>query len=165
MKYKLCIIFFIIFSCTSNYTRLDVKDPYNAKGFAHIFNETDYENKIIKGKLDNEILQVSHNKLRPNSLIKIINPDNNKSIVIKTYRRINYPDFYKILISRKVAEKIELDPTLPLVEIIELKKNKSFVAKKAKIFKEEKKISSNAPVTSVQIANISKKKKDNQKKL
>ena len=52
MKYKLCIIFFIIFSCTSNYTRLDVKDPYNAKGFAHIFNETDYENKIIKGKLD-----------------------------------------------------------------------------------------------------------------
>ena len=30
-------------------------------------------NKLSKGKLDNEILQDSHNKLRPNSLIKIIN--------------------------------------------------------------------------------------------
>ena len=39
-----------------------------------------------------------------------------------------------------------------------MKKNKSFVAKKAKMFNEEKKISSNAPVTSVQISNISKNK-------
>ena len=32
----------------------------------------DYENKIIKGRLDNSKLQVSHSKLRPNTLIKII---------------------------------------------------------------------------------------------
>ena len=41
----------------------------------------------------------------------------------------------------------------------EIKKNKSFVAKKAKMFNEEKKIPSNAPVTSVKISNISKNKK------
>ena len=45
---------------------------------------------------------------------------------------------------------------MPLVEIIEIKKNKSFVAKKTKIFKEEEKIHNNAPVESVTINNISK---------
>ena len=53
---------------------------------------------------------------------------------------------------------------MPLIEILELKKNKSFVAKKAKIFNEEKKISTNAPVTSVKISNISKNKKKNKNK-
>ena len=60
------------------------------------------------------------------------------------------------MITEKVAEKLSLDPKLPLVELIEIKKNKSFVAEKAEIFNEEKKISSNAPVTSVKISNISK---------
>ena len=40
------------------------------------------------------------------------------------------------------------------------KKNKSFVAKKAKIYEEETKIPSKAPVTSVKISNISKNKKN-----
>ena len=40
---------------------------------------------------------------------------------------------------------------------MEVKKNKSFVAKKTKIFKEEEKIHNNAPVESVTINNISKK--------
>ena len=49
---------------------------------------------------------------------------------------------------------------------MEIRKNKSFVAKKAKIFNEEKKIPSKAPVASVQISNISKDKvKDTKKKL
>ena len=43
--------------------------------------------------------------------------------------------------------------------MIEVKKNKSFVAKKTKIFKEEEKIYNNAPVEVVTIDNISKKKK------
>ena len=55
---------------------------------------------------------------------------------------------------------------MPILEIIEIKKNKSFVAKKAKITNEEKKMSSKAPVASVKISNISKNKrklKKNQK--
>ena len=42
---------------------------------------------------------------------------------------------------------------------MEIKKNKSFVAKKAKITMEEKKIPSKAPIASVKISNISKNKK------
>jgi len=91
-------------------------------------------------------------------LVKIINPKTKDSIVVKNTKRINFPDFYKIIITEPIAEKLNLDKDLPLVEIIEIKKNKSFVAKKAKIYNEEKQISSNAPVTSVQISNISKDK-------
>ena len=75
-------------------------------------------------------------------MIKIINPKNNETIVLKNIKRIKYPDFYKILITKPVAEKLNLDPNLPLLEIIEVKKNKSFVAEKAKIYNEEKKIPS-----------------------
>ena len=159
MKFKLFCIFLLIVSCSSNYTTLDKKGPYNSKGFAYIYNEQDYQNKIIKGKLNNSILQVSHKDLRLNTLIKIINPKTKESLVIKNQRRIKYPDFYKILISKPVAEKLNLNNEMPVVEILELKKNKSFIAKKAKIFNEEKKISSNAPVTSVEISNISQNKK------
>jgi hypothetical protein len=62
------------------------------------------------------------------------------------------------LITKAVAEKLNIRKDLPLIEILEIKKNKSFIAEKAKIYKEEKKIPSKAPVTSVEIANISKKK-------
>jgi hypothetical protein len=62
------------------------------------------------------------------------------------------------LITKPVAEKLNLDTDLPILEIIEIKKNKSFIAEKAKIYNEEKKISSKAPVASVQISNISKNK-------
>ena len=159
MKYSLLLCAIILFSCSSNTTKLENRSPYSSKGFAFIYNDADYNNKIISGKLDNAELQISHSKLSNNTLIKIINPKTNDSVTIKNLKKIKYPDFYKILITKKVSEKLNLDLKSPLVEVIEVKKNKSFVAKKAKIFNEEKKISSNAPVTSVQISNISKEKK------
>ena len=156
MKFNIIFIFIFLTSCTTNVTKLENRSPYNSKGFAYIYNDQDYETKIISSKLDNSKEQVSVYNLKTNSLIKIINPNTKESLTINNYKRIQYPDFYKILITEKVAEKLSLDPKLPLVELIEIKKNKSFVAEKAEIFNEEKKISSNAPVTSVQISNISK---------
>ena len=50
-----------------------------------------------------------------------------------------------------------------MIEILEIRKNKSFIAKKAKIFKEEEKVQSKAPVTTVKISNISKDKKVDKK--
>ena len=115
--------------------------------------------------MNNEIMQISHQNLRTGTLIKIINPRNNESVVLKNIKRIKYPNFYKLLITKPVAEKLNLDINLPLLEIIEIKKNKSFVAEKAKIYSEEKKIPSKAPVASVQISNISKNKFKNSKKI
>ena len=160
MKYKIIIVFLVFYSCTINNTKIENRIPYNSKGFAYIYNDEDFKNNIIKGKLDNSLMQVSHSNLNNNTLIKIINPKNNESLTIRNFKRIKYPDFYKILITKKVAEKLGIQSDFPLIEILEIKKNKSFVAKKAKIYSEEKKISSNAPVTSVEISNISKNKKN-----
>ena len=154
MKYKIFLLIFILNSCSVNSTKFENRSTYSSKGFAYIYNDEDYQKKTINGKLDNSQLQASHKDLKINSLIKIINPVTKESITVKNVKRIDYPDFYKILITPKIAEKLNIQNDLPLVEIIEIKKNKSFVAKKAKIFNEEKKISSNAPVTSVKISNI-----------
>ena len=161
MKFKL--IFFLIFivSCTAHTTKIDNRIPYNSKGFAYIFNENDFNEKLIKGKLDNSKLQISNKNLKVGSFIKIINPRTKDSVTVKNSKKIEYPDFYKLIITKKVAEELNLNSELPLVEIIEIKKNKSFIAKKAKIYKEEEKISSNAPVASVKISNISKNKSIN----
>ena len=158
MKFKIIPIFLFLLSCTVTSTNINNRIPYNAKGFAYIFNENDY-NKSSKKSFDNNQLMISHNKIRTNSSIKIINPKTNDYLVIKNNKKINYPEFYTILITEKVAEELNINSNFPFVEISEIKKNKSFVAKKAKIYKEEKKIPSNAPVTSVQISNISKNKK------
>tara|TARA_B100001057_G_scaffold387122_2_gene394239 strand:- start:4227 stop:4964 length:738 start_codon:yes stop_codon:yes gene_type:complete len=158
MKYRFFFIFFLLVSCSSQFTTINQKKPYTSKGFAIIYNDKDFNNKIIKGKMNNEILQISHQNLKTGTLINISNPQNNQSIVLKNIKRIKYPEFYKILITRKVAEKLSLDKELPILEIIEIKKNKSFIAEKAKIYNEEKKLKSKAPVDSVEISNISKNK-------
>ena len=160
MKFKLIILFFFIFSCSPNLKTFNLKKPYSAKGFAYVYNDDDFQNKIILGKLNNEKLQISHQNLKTGTLIKIINPINNKSVILKNTKRIRYPDFYKILITKPIMEELELSVEIPILEIFEIKKNKSFVAEKAKIYNEEKKIPSNAPVTSVKISNISKDKKE-----
>ena len=158
MKFRFIIIIFIFYSCTTNITKIDNKPAYNSTGFAYIFNDIDYKNNTIKRKLDNKKLQVSISDLKVNTLVKIINPKTKDSITIKNSKKVEYPDFYKVLITQAVADKINVNNENLFVEIVELKKNKSFIAKKAKIFNEEKKISSNAPVTSVKISNISKNK-------
>ena len=135
-----------------------------AKGFVYVYNDYDFNQKIIKGRMNGDLMQISHQNLKTGALIKITNPKNKESIVLKNIKRIRYPDFYKLLITRSVAEKLDLDIELPILEIVEIKKNKSFVAEKAKIYSEEKQIPSKAPVASVQISNISKNKNKKLKK-
>ena len=158
MKYKLLISLFFLTYCSPHFTKLDNRKPYNSTGFAYVYNEKDYVEKIIKKKMNNKLLQISHKDLKTGTLIKLINPKTNQSLTLKNIQKINYPDFYKILITKPVADKLNINEELPLIEILEIKKNKSFIAEKAKIYQEEKKIFSKAPVTSVQISNISKKK-------
>ena len=163
MKYKYLILLFFLFHCSQNLKISSEKKSYYSKGFAYIYNNEDFSNKIISKKLNNELLQISNNKLRSGTLIKIINTKTQDALILKNKSSIRYPEFYKILITKAVSEKLNLDHKLPLVELFEVKKNKSFVAGEAKIFNEEKKIYSNAPVEKVKIDNISKieiKKKD-----
>jgi len=158
MKYKIILFLFILSACSPQLTTLNKKEPYAANGFAYIYNEPDFNEKIIKGRMNNDVLQISHQNLKTGTLIKISNPKNKESLVLKNKKRIRYPEFYKILITKAVAEKLKLDKNLPILEILEVKKNKSFIAEEAKTFKEEKKISTKAPVDNIKISNISKEK-------
>ena len=54
-------------SCSSELTTLNQK-PYLVKGFAYIYNDNDYNEKIIKVKINNSILQVSHQNLKTGTL-------------------------------------------------------------------------------------------------
>jgi hypothetical protein len=156
MKFNLIIFFFFFISCSQNHSRSIPKTLYSSKGFAYIFNEQDFNDKIINQKLDNNLFQIAHNKLKPGKLIKLINPKTNDSIILINSKKFEFPEFYKIMITQPVANILNLEPNLPLIEVIEIKKNKSFIASKTKIFNEEKKIHSNAPVENVKIDNISK---------
>ena len=55
-----------------NFKTLNQKKPYTAKGFAYIYNDLILMKKIIKGKMNNDIMQISHQNLKTGTLIKII---------------------------------------------------------------------------------------------
>ena len=129
-----------------------------------IYDESDYKNKTISRKLNENELEIGHNKIRKNSIVIITNPENNKSIRLKVSKRVKYPDFFKALITKAVSQKLQLNPDMPFVEIQERAINTSFVAKKAVTFSEEQQVSNKVPVTKVKIDNISSKKQNKIKK-
>ena len=153
MKFKL-IALFILLSCCTATNISSQKVLYNSKGFAYIYNDADYVDKIINKKFDNNNELIGHDKIKAGTLIRITNPVTNKYVILKNSSKVKYPDFYKILITEAAANLIDLSKSIPYVEIQVVKKNKSFVAEKAKTFNEEKNISNNAPVDKVQISNI-----------
>ena len=164
MKFKI-IFFFLLSSCVANNSSLKNKSSFSAKGFAYIYSDYDYKNKITSKKFKYNELSIGHSSLRPGTIVKILNPINKKFVKLKVKQRTKYPDFYIVLITEEIANKIELNKDIPYVEINELKKNKSFVAGRAETFKEEKNVFNKAPVTTVQIDNISSNQKLKKEKI
>ena len=66
-----------------------MKQPFTSKGFAYIFNLEDYNNNLIKKKLNENELQIAHNKTRIGSLIKITNPKTAQSLFLKNNKNFN----------------------------------------------------------------------------
>ena len=91
------------------------------------------------------------------TLILSNQPANNKSIELKVTKKAKYPNFFNILITEKVSDELALNKEFPFIEVHQRIKNKSFVAKKAEIYTEERNVSDKAPVTKIIIDNISKK--------
>ena len=156
MKYKYLLFLLFLFSCTSVSVSNYEKPVFNSKGFAYIYTNEDYKNKIIKKKINSDELIIAHNKVKRGTLLKITNPTNGKNIILKNSFKLDYPNFYKILITKTISKQIGLNENFPYVEVEELKKNKSFVAKKAETYDEEKQLQVKAPVEKVKISNISK---------
>jgi len=147
MKYKI-ILLFLLTSCINSTYLNNNNFAYSAKGFAKV------ENKYFSN-LDNDFF-VSHNKLKLGTKIRLTNPLNGKSLESIIKKKIKYNNFYKVLISKNVVDKLNLDLNFPYVEINEIKINKSFIAKKAVTENIEKKIANKAPVTKINIDNLTK---------
>jgi len=80
-----------------------------------------------------------HPFLKNDTLVSISNPFNSKFLTAKIKNTINYPSIYNIVITKKMADKLELDINNPYVEVLSIRKNDKFIAKEASIFDEEKK--------------------------
>ena len=156
MKYSFLIFCLLLSSCETINTNKYEKSVLNSKGFAYIYSSKDYENKVIKKKINSDDMIIGHNSIKRGVLLKITNPNNGKNIILKNSFRLDYPDFYKILITESISKKIGLNENFPYVEVDEIKKNKSFVAKKAETHDEEKQLQVKAPVEKIKINNISK---------
>lgn len=162
MKYKY-ISFFIIFfslSCVQEgnikvKTNIINKPVYSSKGFALIYKSMFYKNKLIKKKINNREFVILHSFLKPKSYVKIFNPRNGKNVVAMVKYKTEFSKIYNSVITKRIAETIDLDPNDPYVEIVEINQNIKFIAKKAKTFDEEKNVANTAPVDDINIKNIS----------
>ena len=150
---------------TDRTTKKKEKQYYSSIGFALIYSDHHYLNKVVNKKIKNEDSIAMHNLLKINTPIKIINPDNSKFIETKIYKKADYPKIFNVVISRKIASFLELDFNNPYVEIIETKKNKTFIAKKSEIFEEEKNVSGKSPVDEIKINDLTEDDTQTKKKL
>ena len=155
MKYSI-IFFFFLTSCLNNSYVVKNK-TYSAKGFAKI------DRQFLLNSDENSF--VSHNRFKLGTKIRLINPVNGKSLEKVVKKKVKYDNFYKVLISVEIAEELNLDLNFPYVEVNEIKKNKSFIAKKAITENVEKKIANKAPITKINIDNLNKSKKIKKTKL
>ena len=151
MKYKLIAFFFLITSCANYAANFEKKPGYSASGFAYIAIST-------PPSLENDNFFISHNKLKAGTKIRITNPLNKKSLEATIKKKIKYHNFYKALICKSIAEKLDLSLEFPFVEVNEIKLNKSFIAKKAVTDSAEKNIANKAPIDLININNISQQK-------
>ena len=156
MKFSLIFIIFFLFSCSSGNFNSNKYKSYTSKGFALIYDENDFQKKIISTKLNPNNIEIGHNQLNKNSHVVITNPINKKSINLKVAKKVKYPNFFKAVITQKLANQLNLNPKMPYIEIEKRVKNKSFVAKKAVTHSEEKNVLTKAPITQVKINDISK---------
>ncbi len=134
---------------------------YKNSGFTLIYND----DLNIK-KLDDRSLQIFHKNLKKKSFIKITNPVNDKSIIAEVKsNKIKFSPFYNSVISKRIAETLELDLNEPYINIMLINKNSTFIARKSKTFEEEKEVAQKAPVDGIKISNLNKDTKNNKKQL
>jgi hypothetical protein len=158
-NFLLIIIFSICTNCTSvnlsnNNKSLILNKGFSNKGFALVFNQKDFDAGLISKKIDDRSLVIFQKNLKINTQVKIVNIINNKYLVAKVGKNASYPLFNNSVISKRIADTLELDMNEPYIEIIEIPYNSMFVAKKAKTFEEEKSVARKAPVNSISINDL-----------
>ena len=157
MKFKHLIIFllFILTACEpystdSKKINNQIEKKYSNSGFTLVYNE----NLNLK-KLDNRSLKIFHKTLKKNSSVKLTNPSNNKSLIATVKTKDNFSNFYNSVISTRIAETLELNLNEPYIKITLISKDSTFIAKKSKMFEEEKEVAEKAPIDGIKIKDLS----------
>ena len=170
MNYKIFIaIFLFIYSCTTNNINksqnkvIIQSETYSNKGFTLLFNEDLKKQKLINKKIEERSLIVFQKNLKKDTNIKITNLLNNKTILAKVGVNSKYPNFFNSVISKRIYEELELNESEPYVEITTISENSTFLAKKAKMYDEEKQVAEKAPVEGISINDLSLNKKKNKR--
>ena len=174
MNYRFLLLITCIFlnTCTTYNVRNDNsilvnKRPFINKGFALIYSDSLFQNKIITKKIEDRSLIIFQKNLKINTSVRIKNMLNNKSIVAKVGPNVKYPLFYNAVISKRISEDLEIDLEEPYLEILEIVNDSFFIAKEAKTFDEEKNVANKVPVDSISINDLNQipEEKKNTKKI
>lgn len=157
----LILLFFFFSSCTTyNVEQKKIetvsKINFKNKGFSLIYEDSLYENKIVSKKMNERDLIIFQRNLRKNTSVIVRNIINNKTVIAKVGTNAKYPNFNNSVISVRISKELELDFNEPYVEIIEILNNSSFIAKKSKIFDEERVVANKAPIEAISINNLNK---------
>ncbi len=169
MKFLIFLCLIIFTGCaeykTTKHDKKETKAYFSSSGFALIYSEDLFKNKIIRKKIKNDTYSVIHDTLKINTPVKIINPVNGKIVDTKITKKTGYPAIFNAVISEKISKDLELNIDNPFIEIIETKKNKTFIAKKSNTFDEERNVAQKAPVDEIKMDELSPKKTKAQKKV
>jgi rare lipoprotein A (peptidoglycan hydrolase) len=150
---------------TKNKISNSLDNPFINKGFSLIYSDKFYDNKIISKKIDERSMVIFQKNLKKNTIVKITNILNNKSIIGTVGSNADYPLFNNAVLSLRIADEIGLNENEPYVEILEVIEDAIFVAKRAKTFEEEKKVANKAPVNNINISDLSIKEKNSKNEL
>ncbi len=168
MNYKIFIlIFFFLYSCSTNQIKeknIIQTEVYLNKGFTLLYDENLKKKKLINKKIEERSLIIFQKNLKKNTTVKITNLLNNKSILAKVGPKAVYPKFFNSVVSKRIFDELELDESEPYVEIKTINEISTFLAKKAKMYEEERNVAEKVPVEGIVINDLSLNKKENKKK-
>ena len=164
---KIILIVFFLSACSQTQINkkvsLDKKEFYEGSGFVLLFEKKFLKDKILKKKINNEKNHVTHRYLKKKTLIKILNPENSRTLIAKVVANDNQPNIFNFVVSKKIFEDLGLSSKNPYVEVVEVKINETFVAKETHTFEEESKVADTAPVEEITVNNLSQQKTKTQK--
>ena len=164
------IIFLFLTNCTTGNLVLNkpstaIVNGYSNKGFALVYSDDLYKQKIVNKKIEERSLVIFQRSLKINTQVKITNLINGKSIIGIVGKNSIYPSFNNVVLSIRIAQELDLDTNQPYVEILEILENSIFVAIQAKTYDEEKNVAIKAPVNDISINDLSLVKNDKKKKI
>ena len=160
MKFYKILFLFIFASCApiAKTTNIHFKESFTNSGFALIYDDKFFENKKINKKLDNRSYEIFQRNLKPGTNAIIKNLLNNKTLLVTVGKNSKYPNFFNSVISKRIADELDINIEEPYIQVIEIDKNSVFLANKTKTFDEEKNVAEKAPVLEIGIKDLSDNK-------